>query len=449
MNSIYSNTNVEKLPDSWSIHPFDEMVYFQEGPGIRNWQYVPSGIPFVNIRCLVDGRLNREAMNHISEEEAYGKYKHFLLDVDDYVVSSSGTLGRIATVYSSDLPCMLNTSVIRMRPKGIDLDRGYLKYFLISNYYQQQILAFATGSAQLNYGPLHLRQMYIVVPPLPEQRAIAHILGTLDDKIELNRKRNETLEAMARALFKDWFVDFGPVRAKLEGRDPYLPAEIWDLFPDRLDEEGKPEGWGIGQVSDIGEVVCGKTPSTMIDDFYGDDIPFITIPEMHGKVFSTNIKKRLSMLGANSQKNKTIPIGSICVSCIASPGLVTITTEPSQTNQQINTVIPNDSNSTYYWYWILKNLGEEIKANGSGGSVLSNLSTGRFKTMLISTSIKSLRILYSTKVEPVFNQILANYVESNYLTRLRDTLLPKLISGEVRVGDVDRFIDRAIQGEPL
>ena len=76
-----------------------------------------------------------------------------------------------------------------------------------------------------------------------EQRAIARILGTLDDKIELNRRRNETLEAMARALFKDWFVDFGPVRAKMEGRAPYLPADLWQLFPDRLDEEDKPEGW--------------------------------------------------------------------------------------------------------------------------------------------------------------------------------------------------------------
>uniref|UniRef100_UPI0025B7F014 restriction endonuclease subunit S n=1 Tax=Acidithiobacillus sp. TaxID=1872118 RepID=UPI0025B7F014 len=184
MSYVYADQIADFLPDGWSIRPFEEMVFFQEGPGIRNWQYVPKGIPFVNIRCLVDGRLDRSAMSHISEEEALGKYKHFLLDPKDYVVSSSGTLGRIATVENSDLPCMLNTSVIRMRPRGADLDRRFLKYFLISHYYQSQILSFATGSAQLNYGPMHLRQMFIVTPPLPEQRAIAHILGTLDDKIE-------------------------------------------------------------------------------------------------------------------------------------------------------------------------------------------------------------------------------------------------------------------------
>ena len=90
-----------------------------------------------------------------------------------------------------------------------------------------------------------MRSIRLPIPPLDEQRAIAHILGTLDDKIELNRRRNQTLEAMARALFKDWFVDFGPVRAKMEGREPYLPADLWQLFPDRLDDEGKPEGWKI------------------------------------------------------------------------------------------------------------------------------------------------------------------------------------------------------------
>ena len=92
MSSVYADQIAKLLPNGWSIRPFEEMVFFQEGPGIRNWQYVPKGIPFVNIRCLVDGRLDRSAMSHISEEEALGKYKHFLLDPEDYVVSSSGTL---------------------------------------------------------------------------------------------------------------------------------------------------------------------------------------------------------------------------------------------------------------------------------------------------------------------------------------------------------------------
>ena len=106
----------------------------------------------------------------------------------------------------------------------------------------------------------HLHQAPIWFPDdVNEQRAIAHVLGTLDDKIELNRRMNETLEALARALFKDWFVDFGPTRAKMEGRDPYLAPELWDLFPDKLDEDGKPEGWEDGKVEDYLEFAYGKS----------------------------------------------------------------------------------------------------------------------------------------------------------------------------------------------
>jgi len=287
------------------------------------------------------------------------------------------------------------------------------------------------------------------LPPIKEQRAIAHILGTLDDKIELLRRQNETLEQMARTLFKAWFVDFEPVRAKLEGRWrrgeslPGLPAHLYDLFPDRLVESelGEiPEGWKQQRVRDIGSIICGKTPPTNNPEYYGEDIPFITIPDMHGKIFATDVKKRLSLKGAASQAKKMLPSGAICVSCIATLGLVIITTEPSQTNQQINSVIPAQENETYFWYWTLKNLGEEIKAGGSGGSVLGNLSTGRFSELQVNASTCSLRFAYNTRVEKLFAQIFSNERESRTLAALRDTLLPKLISGELRVKDAEAFL---------
>ena len=239
----------------WRRVPFQEVVYFQEGPGIRHWQYRDKGVPFVNIRCLVDGRLDVSSMNRLDPVEVNEKYQHFLLDAGDYVVSSSGTIGRIAEVSEDDLPCMLNTSVIRMRSKDeSSLNRRYLRYFLTSSLFQEQIHAFAAGSVQVNYGPTHLNQMWMALPPMPQQRASAHVLGTLDDKIELNRRMNETLEEMARALFKSWFVDFEPVRAKMEGRwrrgetRPALPADLYDMFPDRLvdSELGEvPDGWEV------------------------------------------------------------------------------------------------------------------------------------------------------------------------------------------------------------
>src|SRR5690554_5364365 len=276
-----------------------------------------------------------------------------------------------------------------------EADARFVEYLLRSHEYRAWVIGSATGTTVKHTSPSRIEAFRTLVPPPTEQRAIAHILGTLDDKIELNRRRNQTLEAMARALFKDWFVDFGPVRAKMEARDPYLPADLWQLFPDRLDDEGKPEGWVQQRVGDIGAIICGKTPPTKNAEYYGDDVPFITIPEMHGNIFATDVKKRLSHLGAQSQQKKTLPPGSICVSCIATLGLVVITTEPSQTNQQINSVIPHQEDETYFWYWTLKNLGEEIKAGGSGGSVLGNLSTGRFSELRVNASSRPLRLAYN------------------------------------------------------
>ena len=141
---------------------------------------------------------------------------------------------------------------------------------------KEEIRAASGGSAQPILNKSTFGQLDILLPPILEQRAIANILGTLDDKIELNRRMNETLEAMARALFKDWFVDFGPTRAKIEGRDPYLAPKIWDLFPDKLDEDGKPEGWEFGRLADIADSPSrGVLPSEV-----SEDTPYIGLEHM-------------------------------------------------------------------------------------------------------------------------------------------------------------------------
>jgi len=435
----------QNLPADWRVTGFPDLVFFQEGPGIRNWQYVErDGVRFVNIRCLEDGRLVTSKMSQISSEEAYGKYSHFLLNANDFVVSSSGTLGRVATVKEDDLPCCLNTSVIRMRPANERLNRGYLKYFLLSDYYKNQILAFANGSAQLNYGPTHLKQMEIVAPPIAEQRAIAHILGTLDDKIELNRKTNETLEAMAKALFKSWFVDFDPVRAKAEGRSTGLPAEISDLFPDSFEDSelGEiPSGWEPRTIREWGRTECGKTPSTHNQEFYGDDYMFVTIPDLHNGLHVISSGKRLSKLGADSQSKKLLPPGSVMISCIATPGLVGVAREGCFTNQQINSIIPNSKEASWFLALAMIENRDLLLSLGGGGSVFFNLSKGRFDEIEILAPSEDLIGAYNEVVSALMDRCFATKQEIIALTNVRDALLPKLISGEIRIPDGEKMIE--------
>ncbi len=154
-----------KMPKEWKRVPLDEYVNFQEGPGIRNWQYVnEDGIKFINIRCITDGDINTSNANMISKEEAFGKYAHFMLRENDIVMSCSGTLGRYAIVRADHLPLCLNTSVIRFWPKIISEQLPWLYGYLSSNEFLKQQKSFANGSAQVNFGPTHLKRMYVVAP---------------------------------------------------------------------------------------------------------------------------------------------------------------------------------------------------------------------------------------------------------------------------------------------
>ena len=209
-------------------------VYLRDGPcalirsqNVHNDHFHHDGLAFIDIQQATD----------LDNVEVFA---------DDVLLNITGdSVARACQVAPDVLPARVNQHVAIVRPDTDKLLPRYLRYFLVSPETQAMLLSWAGSGGTRNALTKGMIESFNVRAPMDiaEQRAIAHILGTLDDKIALNRRMNETLEAMARALFKDWFVDFGPTRAKIEGRDPYLAPKIWDLFPDALDDEGKPVGW--------------------------------------------------------------------------------------------------------------------------------------------------------------------------------------------------------------
>ena len=333
-------------------------------------------------------------------------------------------------------------------------------------FYQLKLTDFVSlnvGSAVPSLTVPVLNDLTIKLPPLPEQKAIAHILGSLDDKIELNRQMNETLEAMAQALFKSWFVDFDPVidnalaagnaipdefseraeqRKAIEKKDN---SDIQNLFPDEFEfteEMGWiPKGWGISEVKDFGQVVCGKTPSKKKAEYYGNDISFIKIPDMHDVAWATTTTDNLSFEGSNSQKNKLIPKGSICVSCIATVGKVLITSREAHTNQQINSVIPAEKNTLYYLYSSFLAMEKNLQDLASGGAVTLNLNTSNFSKIKIILPPSLVLDAYDSAVNSLYVKNLKLLIQNQELAKIRDTLLPKLMSGELRIPDAAAFMD--------
>lgn len=239
-----------------------------------------------------------------------------------------------AAIGAADLPALLVQRTARLR--GTDqLDSGFLRYVIGSRGFTQHVVGVQTGTAVPHISPSQIKEFRFKLPPVPVQQAIAHILGTLDDKIELNRRMSETLEAMARALFKSWFVDFlpvrakqrartqtgDPVRAKAEGRlpaapgaaqagDAGLPKDVSDLFPNSFQDSelGEiPKGWGIGTVGDLAaSIYSGGTPSTQNLDYWGGEIPWLSSGETREK-FIIGTEKKITESGVLGSSTRLAP----------------------------------------------------------------------------------------------------------------------------------------------
>ena len=354
-------------------------------------------------------------------------------NIGDVLVTKDGTLGRIAIVDRENV--CINQSVALLQPNQ-KIRPQFLRYLLEEPYNFGRMLGDADGTTIKHIYITRLAKMEVSVPNLREQDEISAILGALDDKIELNRKTAATLEEMARALYRSWFVDFDPVHARSQGLPPaHLPPTTAALFPDSFGEDGLPDGWELGTISSLGDIVTGKTPSTKDAANFGDYCPFVKIPDMHGKMFVTNPSTYLSEKGVSTQKRQLLEAGSVSVSCIATLGLVTISPKQAQTNQQINSVVPSPEFSTEFVYWTCFEAAKEVLLGGSGGSVFGNVNKSTFAAIPVQLAEPEIRLAFTSVVSNLHDKILQIENENQTLATLRDTLLPRLMSGELRVGD--------------
>ena len=426
-----------------------DFVEITSSKRVKRADYVAKGIPFYRSKEVIErAKGNRITTELFISDEQYTEIekKFGTPQFGDILLTSVGTLGVSWQVEGDESFYFKDGNLTWFRNFSQRLDPTFLLYWLRSRTGQQELDRISIGSTQRALTIAGLKSLPFSPPKLSDQKAIAHILGTLDDKIELNQKMNQTLEEIAKAIFKSWFVDFDPVRAKAEGRPTDLPPEISDLFPDELvdSEIGEiPKGWEVTIVSGFGNVVCGKTPSTKDPDNFGGEFPFITIPDMRGNLISLSTGRSVSERGASALKGKMLPAGSICVSCIATPGLVSITTRDSFTNQQINSIVPLNEGDREYLLFSMMTFGDLISSAGSGGSVFANLSTGRFKELPILQANEKIRDAFSKIVRPMLQRIELSQEEISTLSQLRDTRLPNLISGELRIPDAEKFLEEA------
>jgi len=410
MGCEWERAKIEDVVKKVAMGPF--------GSSIKISTFVSEGIPVISGQHLNEVRLHDKEYNFITIDHA-DKLKNSNVYRGDVIFTHAGNIGQVAYIPENS---KYERYIISQRQfyMRCDLKRilpSFVTYYFKSPEGRHKLLAntSSTGVPSISRPVSYLRTIEVPVPPLPEQLAISHILGSLDDKIELNRRMNETLEAMARAIFKSWFVNFDPVRAKAEGRDTGLPKEIADLFPDSLeDSELKeiPKGWKIKPIGEAVRCVGGSTPSTKNPEFWnGGTNSFVTPKDMSSLSSPVLLEttRHISDAGVEKISSGRLPVGTVLLSSRAPIGYLAITETPVSVNQGIIAMICDKELPNYYvLYWTEENM-ETIKSN-AGGTTFAEISKSNFRPIQVVVPHKRVLEAFVQQVEPLHKQVVLKHL---------------------------------------
>lgn len=406
------------------------------GSQLHKRDYVDVGTPIITVEHLDDNRITHQNLPRVTDNDKERLSKYILRE-GDIVFSRVGSVDRRSLIREAEDGWLFSGRCLRVRPNRNRIDPLYLSYFLGLPSFREHIRSIAVGATMPSINTKLLSDVTIYYPPLPEQRRIAHVLGTLDDKIELNRRMNETLEGMARAVFKDWFVDFGPVRAKMEGREAYLPEEVWGLFPDRLVESELglvPEGWGVKSLDEIAKVVYGAAFASKRFNDHGRGVPLVRIRDLstnNPSVFTDEVHP----------KGNLINPGDIVVGMDGEFKAYYWLGESAWLNQRVCHFEPLAGVSKVF-------LRESIVAplalleRSKVGTTVIHLGKRDIDNFEILVSSPNILESFAQATEQLLHRIKTNAAESRSLASKRDSLLPGLVSGDVEIQDTDTVIEQ-------
>lgn len=294
-----------------------------------------------------------------------------------------------------------NQRIGHVIPKSHKINSDFLYWLLRSANYRFHIISTASGSTVKHTSPRRIKEFCFLLPTKEEQTDIADLLNALENRIQILERSDAILEQAVMNYFQRFFTC----------------SHQWKHKP----------------LNDFGKIVCGKTPPKAVKRFFGGPVPFIKIPDLRRRVYITRTVDSLTYEGDATQSNKQIPPNSICVSCIATVGLVAITSTWCHTNQQINSIIPYHHWNRYYLYCYFKKMGPQLEALSTGGSTTLNLNTGRFSRLAIPQPPKPLLEKFYHTVHPFFQRIMLNDRYTEHLITSMDSLLPGLITGKIRI----------------
>lgn len=415
------------VPADWSVAPLSAYTT-RVTYGFTNPMPTTNDGPFMlTAKDIHDGRIDYESARHTSIEA----YSTYLTDksrpnVNDILLTKDGSIGRVALVDRTEI--CINQSVALLQPND-QIHPLFLKYLLETPHYQRQMVSDADGTTIKHIYITRVDKMLIAVPSLQEQRAIAGVLGALDDKIELNRRMNRTLEEMAAAIFKAWFVDFEPVKAKAAGARhfPTMPQEVFDALPTEFVDSPFgpiPKGWMVQKLENVATAN------------YGKNLPKKELLEKGVPVYGA-----AGVIGYTSQPTFNMPV--LLITCRGSySGTIHETWEPAFVTNNSMSIVPKTSSINRHY------LREALKLADRQSVV-----TGSAQPQITLTHLNTLRILAAANPVAEAYEMLAGTLweraavsnrENGALIALRDALLPKLLSGEIRLKTAEQLVEEIV-----
>ena len=421
-------------PGSIAVGPF--------GSRMKSDVYTPSGVPVIRGTNISKDRAWRNEWVYVSDGFADG-LPNCNVREGDIVFPHRGSIGEVAIIPGDRARYMLSTSLMKFRPDPEKISPLFLFYYFRSDTGRAEIMRFSSqvGTPGIGQPLTSLRQFRVPIPPREEQERITGILSSIDDKIELNRRMNATLEAMARALFRSWFVDFDPVRTKMEGWDTGLPNDIADLFPDRLvdSELGEmPEGWDVGVLDDAVELLSGGTPRTSVAHYWNGDIPWYTAKDAPppSDVFVVATDRTITQAGVDNSSTIVLPPRTTVISARGTVGRLACLGRPMAMNQTCYGIRGSGGYQDFFTYWLVRKSVEELRSR-THGTIFDTITRQTFAFVNLPMPPVSVAEAFECAVTPIMERILSNLHQASAFAALRDALLPRMVSGGLRTHDVE------------
>jgi type I restriction enzyme S subunit len=429
------------MSSEWRSFEIEKLCTVCSSKRIFAADYVENGIPFFASKDVID-----KALGSFTEPSAYISKKRFeevsiktgYPSVGDVLLSSVGNRSGISYVVKDESPFYFKDGNVLWFKNFGGLAGEFLNWWLRSNLGQDALNSIMIGSAQKALTIAGVQKLRIKVPILEEQNRIVAVLNSLDDRIVLLRETNTTLEAIAQALFKSWFIDFDPVHANAGTQAPSLPAEIQALFPSRLVESPQgliPEGWEVCTIADVTETLGGATPNTKNDEFWNPPEVSWTSPKdlsgLNSPVF-LETERKISKLGLSKISSGLLPIGTLLMSSRAPIGYLAMAQVPLAINQGYIAMPPGGKLPPLFMlYWCRQNM--EVIENRANGSTFMEISKKAFRPIEIVLPPITVVDAFMATAETLFDRLVENEKQIRSLSDLRDTLLPRLISGQLRL----------------